>query len=240
MSSFSVWRQRLWLAMLAAMLASALGSVAVKLCEIVRGLDRYESLVMADNLPYSPIGEILPGMVYRQPFVPIANGLDRIRIHVATYARQNSSGLQFRLLDAAGKELVRRVIPPTLDEREFFIMTFDPLPDTAGRTFVMELTATASRPGDAMTVWGTKQIPAGYWSAKLAGRDIDSVLRFDYSARRHLDVSTIARRMGQYKPLVFKRPYNLGLALGLPLLMLVLTVVIFRVARGAEKPPSVA
>jgi len=128
-------------------------------------------------------GELLDGHTFGQTFTPQYDGLYRLDLYTATYARQNTHPLIFRLLpstsqgEGMGGSLVRLELPAAqISNSGPTIITFPPLAETAGRTLYLSIESPGSIPGDAITVYRHEEdvYPGGqmYVDGQPAGGDI--------------------------------------------------------------------
>jgi hypothetical protein len=103
-------------------------------------------------------GELLDGHTFGQTFTLEYDGLSRIDLYTATYARENTHLVAFVICDSpgcqAGSELLRLELPPDrISNSGPTVITFPPLPGTAGRTLYLSIESPGSVPGDAITVY---------------------------------------------------------------------------------------
>jgi hypothetical protein len=101
-------------------------------------------------------GELLDGHTFGQIFGLQYDGLYRIDLYTATYTRENTQPVIFRVKAApeAAGELVRLKIPAAdISNSGPTVITFPPLPETAGRNLYFSVGSPGSIPGDAITVY---------------------------------------------------------------------------------------
>ena len=101
-------------------------------------------------------GELLDGHSYGQTFALQYDGLYRIDLYTATYARENTHPVIFRVKAApdAGQDLVRLELPAAeISNSGPTVITFPPLADTANKTLYFSVESPGSVPGDAITVY---------------------------------------------------------------------------------------
>lgn len=100
--------------------------------------------------------ELLDGHAYGQTILPHEDGLCRIDLYTATYARTNSKPVIFRVRttqDAAG-DLVRIELPAkNISNSGPTIINFPPLIKIADQRLYMSVESPGSVPGDAVTVY---------------------------------------------------------------------------------------
>ena len=106
--------------------------------------------------------ELLDGHTYGQTFQLQYPGLHRIDLYTATYARENTHPVIFRIQvsppnekdQGEGPDLVHLVIPADqISNSGPTIITFPPIPDTAGQRLYFSIESPGSVPGDAITVY---------------------------------------------------------------------------------------
>ena len=107
-------------------------------------------------------GELLDGGSFGQTFTPGHDGLNRIDLYTATYARENTQPVIFRINSVPGDEntgggsqnLVRvELAADQISNSGPTVITFPPLPGTAGKTLYFSIESPGSAPGDAITVY---------------------------------------------------------------------------------------
>jgi hypothetical protein len=101
-------------------------------------------------------GELLDGHTFGQTFTVQSDGLHRIDLYTATYARENTHTVVLRVkaaLDAA-EDLVRLELPAAqISNSGPTVITFAPLAETAGQTLYFSVESPGSVPGDAITIY---------------------------------------------------------------------------------------
>jgi hypothetical protein len=101
-------------------------------------------------------GELLDGHSFGQTFTPHYDGLYRVDLYTATYARENTRPVIFRIMAAldTGEDLVRLEVPATqISNSGPTAITFPPLSGTAGLTLYFSVESPGSVPGDSVTVY---------------------------------------------------------------------------------------
>jgi len=105
-------------------------------------------------------GELLDGHSFGQTFAPQYDGLYRIDLYTATYARDNTHPVIFRVCPApacgSGEEadLARLEIPSAeISNSGPTVITFPPLAGTAGQTLYFSIESPGSVLGDAITIY---------------------------------------------------------------------------------------
>jgi hypothetical protein len=107
-------------------------------------------------------GELLDGHTFGQTFTLQYNGLYRIDLYTATYARENTHPIIFHILASSSKEknqggepdLVRLGIPASqISNSGPTVITFPRLSVTVGQSLYFFIESPGSVPGDAITVY---------------------------------------------------------------------------------------
>ncbi len=101
-------------------------------------------------------GELLDGHSLGQTLTLEFDGLYRIDLYTATYARENTHPIIFRLRTVSGidKDLVRVELPAAqISNSGPTAIVFPPLAGTAGQTLYFSLESPGAVPGDAVTVY---------------------------------------------------------------------------------------
>jgi hypothetical protein len=102
------------------------------------------------------VGELLDSQAIGQTFTPNYNGLYRIDLYTATYARRNTHPVIFRIKTTpdTGQDLVRgELAPDEISNTGPTVITFPPLPDTAEQPLYFSIESPGSVPGDAITLY---------------------------------------------------------------------------------------
>lgn len=105
-----------------------------------------------------PAGEIRGTITIGQTFTAPYNGLHRIDVMMATYARQNTQDVIFHLWQSPEEEvdLVEIVVKASeIEDNTFRPFIFDPIRDSAGRSYYFFFESPLSVPDDAVTIWGS-------------------------------------------------------------------------------------
>jgi hypothetical protein len=102
-------------------------------------------------------GELLDGRSFGQTFTPEHDSLSRIDLYTATYARENTQPVIFRIGSAPGEQgeaLLRLELPAAqISNSGPTVITFPPLPDTEGKRLYFSIESPGSTTGDAITVY---------------------------------------------------------------------------------------
>ncbi len=122
----------------------------------------FEAVDIQQEQGSSLAGELLDGDSFGQTFTPGHDGLNRIDLYTATYARENTQPVIFRINSAPGDDntgggsqnLVRvELAADQISNSGPTVITFPPLPGTAGKTLYFSIESPGSAPGDAITVY---------------------------------------------------------------------------------------
>lgn len=105
----------------------------------------------------SVIGELAGSFTAGQTFVAAYPGLTRVEVLLATYDRRVASPFVFHLraAEADSDLVVRTVDAAQVGNNAYFQFQFPPIRDSAGRSFYFFLEAPQSKPGKALTIWGS-------------------------------------------------------------------------------------
>jgi hypothetical protein len=101
-------------------------------------------------------GELLDGLSFGQTFTLQYDGLYRIDLYTATYARENTHPVIFRVSTGpdAAEDLVRLELPAAqISNSGPTVIIFPPLTHTVGHTLYFSIESPGSVPGDAITVY---------------------------------------------------------------------------------------
>ena len=110
----------------------------------------------AQTLSPRPVGEIHGARTVGQTFVASHDGLSRIDVQLATYARRNTQPIIFHLRsDPSGATDIATITfeAEEVEDNVYRPFRFPPIPDSEGRSFYFFLESPTSRPGDAITIW---------------------------------------------------------------------------------------
>ncbi|UNX55757.1 DUF2142 domain-containing protein [Georgenia sp. TF02-10] len=129
--------------------------------------------------PVEPLPPITAGSPVEQRFVAAADEMSALYASIGTFAGSVSCSLDVSLV--AGADLTGAAAPlahrqlecADIPDSELFpVLTFDPVPDSAGRPFVLQIVRTDSPGGpDGPVLWAASQEPAG-WNAWQGGADL--------------------------------------------------------------------
>ncbi len=112
--------------------------------------------VLSQEIAGVPAGEIYGPIKIGQTFVSPTNGLYRIDLLLATYARKNDRDVIFHLRNTPeGEDLVTvRLNASEVEDNSFYRFEFPPIANSAGQSFYFFLESPDSEPGNAITIWG--------------------------------------------------------------------------------------
>jgi hypothetical protein len=108
------------------------------------------------TLSNTPAGEITGAHRFGQTFRATDNGLLGVSVSVGTYGRHNDKNLRLLLKEAPDSETILRtanINDRDLIDNGFADFYFEPIPDSAGRSFYFEIDSPDSTPGHAVTLW---------------------------------------------------------------------------------------
>ncbi len=103
-----------------------------------------------------PVGEIRGARTVGQTFVAHQDGLSRIDVLLATYARKNTHSVTFRLKRSpdAGDDIAAITFSAAkVKDNAFHQFTFAPIPDSKGQAYFFVIESPQSSPGNAITIW---------------------------------------------------------------------------------------
>lgn len=100
-------------------------------------------------------GELTGEKIVGQTFVALENNLSGVAVQFATYSgRNNTKPVLFGLREWEGAHDLRtaRVMPSVLGDNQLYRFAFEPVTDSAGKTYFFYVTSPDSTSGDAVTV----------------------------------------------------------------------------------------
>lgn len=111
-------------------------------------------MIIQDQTNY-PIGEIYGSKIISQSFVSSENGLNRIDILLATYARNNTENVSFYLREADSNTdiVIITVNAEKIRDNTYHSFKFGPILESKGKTYIFSIESPDSKPGDAITIW---------------------------------------------------------------------------------------
>lgn len=161
-------------------------------------------------------GELLPDTSIGQTFTARLPGVCRVDIRLATYARTGLQGpvifrLQRDVLANSPTAVILQADAGIVVDNQFHVFAFAALPNAMGETFYFFLEAPEARPGQAITVWGTRQSEA-YAGGKAVLRNLpqsgleDLAFRVHYCPSFLFSLQVWLRRLTADRPGLFSKP----------------------------------
>ena len=157
-----------------------------------------------------PAGEITAGSWMGQTFRSTEPNLDRVEVLLATFQRRNHVPLLFSLAENPSVEAPLRTVVAQADaigDNQYYTFVFPPIPDSAGKTFLLTLESPEGAPGDAFTAWlgDCDCYPDGMAFLNGEGQPQRDLA---FGVGYHYDVPSVpdelVNRVSQYKPWFFK------------------------------------
>lgn len=189
----------------------------------------------------TPAGEIYGSITIGQVFTAPHDGLYRIDMLMATYARENTHDVIFHLRSSPQTEsdLAKITINGReIEDNQFRPFIFDPIRDSAGKSYYLFFDSPDSEPGDAITVWGTLKnlYPEGRPFRKHRAARGDLVFLAYYQPSTLDKVDILLDRLAANKPLFWgDRRFYLLLALLYMALLSLFVVQITKIRPAEEK-----
>ena len=154
-------------------------------------------------------GELVTGSLVGQTFASRYDNLSSVSVLFATYSdRANTAPVRWQLKESlASPEVLREAVvqPSELGDNQFYRFRFEPLPDSAGKTYFFALTSPTGQPGNAVTVDLNTQDPYHLGSAYLVKNAGGQVM----------DPAVLARSGKQTVDVVFGLHHTVPLRVGL-------------------------
>lgn len=184
--------------------------VSVKIARVTRS---------ANDQANVPVGAITADVRVSQTFHATEADLSEVAIMLATYGRRNHVSLVFSLWsDPPGGEPIRTITvsPDMIADNAYQFFQFAPVPDSAGKNFILTLESPSATPENSFTAWlgECDCYPEG--RVYLNGDELperDLAFRLGY----HEDVKSVLHevmnRLSQYKPWFFKGGFLVGFGL---------------------------
>jgi hypothetical protein len=123
--------------------------------------------------------ELIGGRVYGQSFVSDLDNLYRIDLSTATFSRINSAPVIFYLKDSPQTDTAIRSITlpgPEIQNDRPTSFVFEPIPNSAGKSFYFVIESPEATPGNAITVYASEydQYPQGaaYQNTQFVNGDL--------------------------------------------------------------------
>jgi hypothetical protein len=136
----------------------------------------------ANIIPQIPVGEVTIGARMAQLFTSQCAGLNRVGLYMATYARDNTGRVAFRLTETASQQRVWEFTMPAGDiaDDEWRDIDFAPLKDSEGKQYRLTVLSPDGEPGNAITVWRSQTDVFPNGEALVDGKPINADLIFRY------------------------------------------------------------
>lgn len=218
----------------------ALGGVSLLLFLGILGIYRTIDVVYIEQ-PFASVvvGELLASTSVGQTFIAKYSGLCGVELYLATYARRNTGPLIFHLqtiLDAT--DLVTITLDASqIKDNAYHAFEFAPLWNVKGQLFYFFIEAPQAVPGNAITVWGTKEDAYTEGEAIIKGvhrsdiRDLTFRLRFCPPLVEK--ASFFLHRLTANKPSIWGDA-NLYVCLGVSYLGLIYIILVFVLKEGVK------
>lgn len=120
-------------------------------------------MIMQGKLNQS-IDEIYGEKVVGQSFVATADKLTRVDVMLATFARNNTKDVIFKMREAGSTEDIvnTTVNAEIIKDNSYFSFVFDPILESKGKSYVFYISSPESVPGNAITIWySTEDVYSG-------------------------------------------------------------------------------
>ncbi len=186
-------------------------------------------------------GELIDSHSFGQTFTIQYNGLYRIDLYTATYDRENTHPVVFRICTSpacnGGEELQRLEMPATqISNSGPTVIAFPAIAETAGRSLYFSVKSPGSFPGDAITIYrnDTDIYPGG--QMYIDGQPTDGDIAFIAYTRETFTAAEIWNDF--YSRANQDKPFFSFYCLLLGLLFLALTVTLVRQPKPPTQPPS--
>lgn len=136
-----------------------------------------------------------PDTPLRQTFIPQHDDLTELTLLLVHYAPEEDTAGRFTVIlrDPAGQELLRRDFDQrTLDHNQTLTIRFDPLTDTAGQPYTIELAGDAT---NQVSAWGYDRDV--YAAGDLSGAGVNGPHDLHFTTRYRLSGRAALARTGQ-------------------------------------------
>lgn len=185
--------------------------------------------------------ELLDGHSFGQTFMPEYNGLYRIDLYTATYARENTHPVIFKICASSacqgGEELLRLELPVTqISNSGPTVISFPPISTEAGRSLYFSVESPGSIPGDAITVYRNEKDIYPDGQMFVDGQPIEGDLAFIAYTRETFTVADIWTDF--YSRASQDKPFFTFYCLLLGLLLLALAVMLAWRSKPRIPPPG--
>lgn len=126
------------------------------------------------------VGEIFGDNTIGQTFKAAGNGLSGVELLFGAFARKNTGSISISLLDDKKEQLYEVRFPAAeIQDNSWKHFDFPPVRDSAGKLFALRISSSDSSPGNAVTVWKTREanlVPEGH--LHYAGKRMEGTLSF--------------------------------------------------------------
>lgn len=102
------------------------------------------------------IGPVTVNTPVEQTFVSEQNGLTKIDLFLATYARTNTSNIYFTISDQHGESVFSKTVNASaIRDNSFFSLDFDTINNSKGKIYTIKITSDAQANDNAITAWAS-------------------------------------------------------------------------------------
>lgn len=162
-----------------------------------------------------PVGELLQGGRVGQSLVMKGQGLYRIDVRLATYARENHGPVIFRLKSSPSDatDLVTLTFEAAdVRDNTFHAFRFRPLSLPVGAPLYFGLEGPGATPGNALTIWGTQvdsfsEGEAVFTDLPNPNEVKDLAFKLYYLPDLPRTIAQLSGRLTAGKPVPFERPW---------------------------------
>jgi hypothetical protein len=142
----------------------------------------YGTLKISQPIVNQPVGEIIANLAVGQSFYSTSPNLESIDICMATYARINIKDIIFHL-KSSPESLSDIVLIKTnaalIENNEYHRFKFSPIKESANRSYYFYIESPDSVPGNAITIWSSKDDVYSQGSAYINSKPINGDLTFN-------------------------------------------------------------
>jgi hypothetical protein len=143
-------------------------------------------LVTGDIPSEIPVGELVQGLQVTQTFLSTCPNLAEIDLYLATYARPNTHPLLVRVQEVGSGQVLldQSIAGSAVRDNAWHEFPLAPVPDSAGKTYMITLSSPEGQPGNAISIWSsrTDAYPGG--EANVNGIAINADLVFRYRCQK--------------------------------------------------------
>jgi len=128
-----------------------------------------------------PVGEIYGSRTVGQTFVSRVDGLNRVDVLLATYARRNTHPVTFHLRSNPSSQsdiATLTIEAETVKDNTYRAFRFPPLTNSKGSPYYFFLESPSSTPGDAITIWHSPNDTYADGQVYIKGEPRDGDLAF--------------------------------------------------------------